>query len=36
MDARGLSMEMMVEDSERSTMVELAKLTADADKVLVF
>lgn len=36
MDARGLSMEMMIEGTERSTMDELANLSITADKVFVF
>jgi uncharacterized protein involved in oxidation of intracellular sulfur len=36
MDARGLSIEKMVEGAERSTMDELAVMTVEADKVLVF
>lgn len=36
MDARGLSMEMMVKNSEQSSMAELAELTAGADQVMVF
>lgn len=36
MDARGLSMEMMIEGTERSNMDELANLSITADKVFVF
>jgi uncharacterized protein involved in oxidation of intracellular sulfur len=36
MDARGLTEDMLVELSERSTMDELADWTLAADKVLVF
>ncbi|MDF2544924.1 MAG: hypothetical protein K0S47_4642 [Herbinix sp.] len=36
MDARGLSIDKMVEGAERSTMDELALMTSEADKVLVF
>ncbi len=36
MDARGLGDEELVSGAERSTMPELAQLTAEADKVLVF
>ena len=36
MDARGLSMEMMIDGAERSTMDELANLSITADKVFVF
>jgi uncharacterized protein involved in oxidation of intracellular sulfur len=36
MDARGLSIEKMVEGAERSTMDELALMTSEVDKVLVF
>ncbi len=36
MDARGLNQEMMVKKAERSTMEELAELTANADQVMVF
>lgn len=36
MDARGLSIEMMVKKSERSTMAELAELTSNADQVMIF
>ncbi len=36
MDARGLGDEELVGGSERSTMPQLAQLTAEADKVLVF
>ena len=36
MDARGLSIEMLVRKSERSGMDELAELTASADKVMIF
>lgn len=36
MDARGISDEMLIEGSKRSTMDSLADLTLAADKVLVF
>jgi uncharacterized protein involved in oxidation of intracellular sulfur len=36
MDARGLSADIMIKGTERSTMVELAHMTEAADKVLVF
>jgi uncharacterized protein involved in oxidation of intracellular sulfur len=36
MDARGVSDEEVVEGATRSTMPELAQLTLEADKVLVF
>ena len=36
MDARGLSIDMMVSGAERSSMDELADLTMEADKILVF
>ncbi len=36
MDARGLSMEMVVPGCERSTMDELAAASISADKVFVF
>jgi uncharacterized protein involved in oxidation of intracellular sulfur len=36
MDARGVSDEEVVEGATRSTMSELAQLTLEADKVLVF
>ena len=36
MDARGLGEEELVEGAERGTMPQLAQLTAEADKVLVF
>jgi len=36
MDARGLSIEMMVKKAERGTMAELAELTENADQVMVF
>ena len=36
MDARGLAETDMVDGARRSTMSELARWTADADKVLVF
>lgn len=36
MDARGLSEGNMVSGAEKSTMVELAHMTEEADKVLVF
>ncbi|MDF2892572.1 MAG: hypothetical protein K0R80_2939 [Clostridia bacterium] len=36
MDARGLSIEKMIEGTERSTMDELAFMTSEVDKVLVF
>lgn len=36
MDARGVSQAEMVEGANRSTMVQLAAWTAEADKVLVF
>ncbi len=36
MDARGIGDEELVEDAERGTMPQLAQLTNDAGKVLVF
>ena len=36
MDARGLSIDKMVEGAQRSTMDELALLSSEADKILVF
>jgi len=36
MDARGLADDDLVEGTQRSTMPELAQLTLDADKVLIF
>lgn len=36
MDARGLSIEMMILGVKRSTMNELASLSVDANKVFVF
>jgi len=36
MDARGLGADEIVEGARRSTMLELAAWTAEADKVLVF
>jgi len=36
MDARGILEEMIVKGCQRSTMVELASLTNNADQVLVF
>jgi len=36
MDARGLSDEELVGGAERGTMAQLAELTTEADKVLVF
>jgi uncharacterized protein involved in oxidation of intracellular sulfur len=36
MDARGLSEAIVVSGAERGNMVELAQLTEEADKVLVF
>jgi len=36
MDARGIGDEEVVEGTTRSTMPELAQLTIEADKVLVF
>lgn len=36
MDARGLSMELLISGAERSNMAELAELSAVADKVFVF
>lgn len=36
MDARGLSMELLINGAERSSMAELAELSAVADKVFVF
>jgi len=36
MDARGLSDDEVVEGARRSTLDELAKLTVDAERVLVF
>ena len=36
MDARGLSIDIMVEGAQRSTMDELALLSSEADKILVF
>jgi len=36
MDARGLADEELVEGAERGTMPQLAQLTTEADKVLVF
>jgi uncharacterized protein involved in oxidation of intracellular sulfur len=36
MDARGLKDLALIEGAERSTMVELAKWTVEADKVLTF
>ena len=36
LDARGISEEELVENTARSTMPQLAQLTLEADKVLVF
>jgi uncharacterized protein involved in oxidation of intracellular sulfur len=36
MDARGIGNEEIVEGATRSTMPELAQLTLEADKVLIF
>jgi uncharacterized protein involved in oxidation of intracellular sulfur len=36
LDARGIGEEELVENTARSTMPQLAQLTLDADKVLVF
>ena len=36
MDARGLADDELVEDVKRGTMAELAQLTLEADRVLVF
>lgn len=36
MDARGITEDMIVKRTERSTMSELGELTEEADKVLVF
>jgi len=36
MDARGITEEEVVKGAERSTMDELAELTEQADKVLIF
>jgi uncharacterized protein involved in oxidation of intracellular sulfur len=36
MDARGLTEEQVIDGVRRSTLLELAKWTAEADKVLVF
>jgi uncharacterized protein involved in oxidation of intracellular sulfur len=36
MDARGITEKELLENIKRSTMPELAQLTLDADKVLVF
>lgn len=36
MDARGLTEEQIIDGVHRSTLLELAKWTAEADKVLVF
>ena len=36
MDARGLSMELLIKGAERSSMAELAELSAFADKLFVF
>lgn len=36
MDARGLTEEQVIDGVHRSTLLELAKWTAEADKVLVF
>lgn len=36
MDARGLSDDALIEGAERSDMKELAQMTEQADKVLVF
>ena len=36
MDARGLTDEDIIDGAKRSTMVELAQVTREADKVLVF
>lgn len=36
MDARGLSIEMMISGAERSTMDELSLLSIETDKVFVF
>jgi sulfur relay (sulfurtransferase) complex TusBCD TusD component (DsrE family) len=36
MNARGLSIEMMISGTERSSMEELAQLSIEAEKVFVF
>jgi sulfur relay (sulfurtransferase) complex TusBCD TusD component (DsrE family) len=36
MDARGMTDEMIIEMTKRSTMSELGELTEKADKVLIF
>jgi uncharacterized protein involved in oxidation of intracellular sulfur len=36
MDARGVSDDEVLETASRSTMKELARLTQDADRVLIF
>ena len=36
MDARGLSIEMLIRGAERSTMVELAEMSGKSDKIFVF
>lgn len=36
MEARGLSLEMMIKGSEKSTMDELAQLSIDAEKIFTF
>lgn len=36
MDARGLSIEMLIKGAERSTMVELAEMSVKSDKLFVF
>ena len=36
MDARGLSIDMLIKGAERSTMIELAQMSEETDKVFVF
>jgi uncharacterized protein involved in oxidation of intracellular sulfur len=36
MDARGLSIEMLIKGTERSTMIELAEMSEQTDKLFVF
>ncbi|KAF0092484.1 MAG: hypothetical protein FD141_668 [Fusobacteria bacterium] len=36
MDARGLSIDMLIKGADRSSMLELAEMTEDTDKLLSF
>ena len=36
MDARGLSIEMLIKGAQRSTIVELAEMSEKTDKLFVF